>query len=494
MGFGQGLSGLNAASQTLDVIGNNIANSGTVGFKASTATFADVYASSRVGLGTQVASINQRFTIGTVSSTGNQFDMAIDGAKGLFRVLDPSGSVLYTRNGQFFPNKEGYIVNAQGYRLTGYEEGGTNIVPVRVPSGNIAPAATTTMWSKLNLDANAELAGGQVLLQVGTVMLDGGGGPAPYYYTGSWSNPTWSDANGTANPALAPTDGTYTTGNDNTNVTFTAGDPDVATLPTGGGNIAYVAPVAASPFDPATADSFTHQLPINVYDSLGNSHQLMQYFAKRPGTAGTESSWDVYYRLDGQELAAPYDDASVGLAARKLTFDDGGRLTSPTAPVQIVIPNVGGGASPAAPLDFTIDYANSTQFGGDFAYTFDQNGFATGEYASMSIASDGAIVASYTNGETQNMGYLVLADFANLQGLQPRGGNAWAETSTSGQPILGRPGSNSMAMIKGQAVEESNVDMSQELVNMIIAQRTYQANAQTIKTQDQVLQTLINMR
>src|SRR5690606_28997186 len=157
MGFGQGLSGLSAASQTLDVIGNNIANSGTVGFKASTATFADVYASSRVGLCTQVASINQRFTISTVSSTGNQFDMAIDGAKGFFRVLDPSGSVLYTRNGQFFPNKEGYIVNAQGYRLTGYEEGGTNIVPIRVPSGNIAPAATTTMWSKLNLDANADL-------------------------------------------------------------------------------------------------------------------------------------------------------------------------------------------------------------------------------------------------------------------------------------------------------------------------------------------------
>src|SRR3546814_20704438 len=109
MGFGQGLSGLNAAAQNLDVIGNNIANSGTVGFKAGTASFADVYASSRVGLGTQVASINQRFTIGTISNTGNQFDMAVDGAKSLFRVMDPNGSILYTRNGQFFPNKEGFI-------------------------------------------------------------------------------------------------------------------------------------------------------------------------------------------------------------------------------------------------------------------------------------------------------------------------------------------------------------------------------------------------
>src|SRR5690554_3101096 len=161
MGFGQGLSGLNAAAQSLDVIGNNIANSGTVGFKAGTASFADVYASSRVGLGVQVASINQRFTIGNVSGTGNQFDMAIDGAKGLFRVLDQSGSVLYTRNGQFFPNKDGYLVNAQGHRLTGYADGGTNIVPIRVPSGNIAPAATSTVTTKANLDANAPLAGGQ---------------------------------------------------------------------------------------------------------------------------------------------------------------------------------------------------------------------------------------------------------------------------------------------------------------------------------------------
>ena len=486
MGFGQGLSGLNAASQTLDVIGNNIANSGTVGFKSGSATFADVYASSRVGLGTQVSSINQRFTIGTISGTGNQFDMAIDGAKGMFRVVDESGSVLYTRNGQFFPDKDGYLVNAQGHRLTGYAEGGTNLVPVRVPTGNIAPSATSTVTSKLNVDANAPLAGGQVLEVQGSVTLSDGN---TYQYTGPWSSPTWVGG-------VFPPDGTYTTGSGGISLTFSGGNgtPDAgnpATLPEGGGNIPYVAPVAAVPFNPAVANSFTHSLPINVYDSLGNSHQLIQYFAKRPAAAG-ESQWDVYYRLDGQELPAPYNDGSAALPT--LTFDDGGRLRNPTAPVQIVIPAVGGANSPADTLSFTVDYANSTQFGGDFTYSFGQNGFPTGEYASMSIAADGTIVASYTNGETQNMGALVLADFANLQGLQPVGGNAWVETSTSGQPILGRPGSNSMARIKGQAVEESNVDMSQELVNMIIAQRTYQANAQTIKTQDQLLQTLITMR
>lgn len=485
MGFGQGLSGLNAAAQNLDVIGNNIANSGTVGFKASTASFADVYASSRVGLGTQVAAINQRFTIGTVSNTGNQFDMAIDGSKGMFRVVDQSGSVLYTRNGQFSPDKDGYLVNAQGYRLTGYAEGGTNLVAVRVPTGNIAPSATDFVTSKLNLDANAPLAGGAVAERIGTVVLAGGVDPGTYRYTLVGGTFQWTDALGA--PVAAPGDGNYTTGDPATPITIAAGAPSSTAFGEGAGNVAYVEEVGPVAFDPAVASTYTHSLPINVHDSLGNSHQLMQYFAKRPSADPTQSVWDVYYRLGGQ----PVDDPADG--ATQLIFDQGGRLVTPTAPedfLKITVP----GSTPAEQLDFTIDYANSTQFGGDFTYTFNQDGFATGEYASMAIAADGSIVASYTNGETQSMGALVLVDFANVQGLQPVGGNAWAESSNSGQPILGRPGSNSMARIKGQAVEESNVDMSQELVNMIIAQRTYQANAQTIKTQDQILQTLIQMR
>src|SRR5690606_22132815 len=154
MGFGQGLSGLNAASQNLDVIGNNIANSGTVGFKSGTATFADVYANSRVGLGVQVSGVNQRFTVGNVSITGNLFDMAIDGEKGLFRLLDGSGAVLYSRNGQFFADKDNYIVNAQGHRLTGYPAGGVglNPVPLTVPAGNIPPQASTGGAVEVNLD------------------------------------------------------------------------------------------------------------------------------------------------------------------------------------------------------------------------------------------------------------------------------------------------------------------------------------------------------
>lgn len=410
MGFGQGLSGLNAASQSLDIIGNNIANSGTVGFKASQAAFADVYATSRVGLGTQVASVNQRFTIGTVSTTGNQFDMAIDGAKGFFRLEDSSGIILYSRNGQFHADKDNYIVNAQGHRLTGIPEGGAAPEPIKVPVGNIEPNATDRIELKANFDANSD-----------------------------------------------------------------------------------VIDITANPFDPSEGDSFTHMQPVDVYDSLGNAHTLTQYFVKRAENNG-ESEWDVYYRITSSGGSqATIDTPANGGGPVQMTFDDGGRLQS-GGNQTIEISSVGGAASPAEDLEITVSYTGSTQFGGEFSPSFTQTGYPTGEYSSLSIDKDGSIVARYTNGENRPRGHVVLADFKNLQGLQPVGGNAWQETSASGQPVVGIPGSNGLATLMGQSVEESNVDMGQELVDMIIAQRTYQANAQTIKTQDQILQTLITLR
>lgn len=411
MGFGQGLSGLNAASQNLDVIGNNIANSSTVGYKSSNIQFADVYASSRVGLGVSVAGVNQRFTIGTVSITGNQFDMAIDGEKGLFRLQDQSGAVVYSRNGQFSPDKNLFLTNSQGHRLTGYLPGSTDPQPIRIPTGNIAPKATSNMSLRANLDSNAK-----------------------------------------------------------------------------------VVPATTTTVDPANPDTYTSSFPYNVYDSLGNAHQVTQYFIKRDAVNG-ESTWEVQYFMNGKQLKdeSDPDPANHTPISETLTFNKAGELVSPTTAVSLTLP-VDGGNSPAENLTVSLSYAGSTQLGGPFAATPDQDGYKMGEYASMSIATDGSIVANYTNGQTQTMGTLVLADFYNMQGLQPLGGNVWAETATSGQPILGRPGENGMAVVRGQSVEESNVDMGQELVNMIIAQRTYQANAQTIKTQDQVLQTLITMR
>lgn len=494
MGFGQGLSGLNAAAQELDIIGNNIANSGTVGFKSASASFADVYANSKVGLGVQVASVNQRFTIGTISGTGNQFDMAIDGAKGMFRIQDASGNIMYTRNGQFYADKDNYIVNAQGNRLTGYGITGTDLNPIKVPIGNLAPRVTNSITTMTNLNANAPVAATKEV--PGQVAMTSGGVTRTYFFTGTTANPVWVDENGvplSAGSVGYPANGAYTTGSPSITVTITAGAPDAALPLDGAADAAYV-PSAPIPFDPANPKSYAHSLPISVYDSLGNNHQVMQYFVKKEST-GTESVWEVHYTVNGStaNITAPDYRPALPLGASTITFDSAGRLLS-GGNVTLAITNPGGTASPADNMSIAVNYAGSTQFGGDFSPNFTQNGFGTGEYAGMTISADGTVMANYTNGEARAMGYVALADFNNLQGLQPVGGNAWIETSASGQPILGRPGSNSLATIKGQAVEESNVDMSQELVKMIVAQRTYQANAQTIKTQDQVLQTLMQMR
>lgn len=435
MGFGQGLSGLNAAAQNLDVIGNNIANSSTAGFKSGTATFADVYASSRVGLGVQVSGINQRFTTGNIETTGNQYDMAIDGASGFFRLVTTNGEVQYSRNGQFIKDKDNYIVNAQGLRLTGYpadvkNDDGTVIsgvgqdpVTLRVPQENIAPQATTTIEMVRNLDASM--------------------------------------------PTISKT---------------------------------------ANPFNPAVPASFTNSVPMTVYDSLGNAHALTQYFVKRepdttvPGQTGN-SVWDVYYTLGGKAMApttevpnAPPATGSTWATTTTLVFTPDGRLAPASAKATLQFAAPGGTGSPADPIEIALDYTGSTQFGSPFTQNFNQNGYSSGEFASISVGKDGRLQASYTNGKTQNIGTLVLANFNNTNGLQPIGGNSWAESPESGQAVLGQPGSNGLASIKGQAIESSNVDMSQELVNMIIAQRTYQANSQTIKTQDQIMQTLMQMR
>lgn len=499
MGFGQGLSGLNAAAQNLDVIGNNIANSGTVGFKSGSATFSDVYANSRVGMGVQVASINQRFTGGNLTSTGNQFDMAIDGDKGLFRVLDTSGNVLYTRNGQFFADKDNYIINAQGHRLTGYGASGTDLVPIMVPLGNIPPRATQDVdgalgvTTKTNLDANASVVYPAERLGLAQLETVPAGTSYSYYYrTNADGTINWFTDNATpptAAPALAA--GDYTT---QSGEAFTWDGTDTITspggLPAAGSNeLAFVPASVARPFSPSDPESFTHSLPISVYDSLGNAHQLTQYFVKRESALGSsDSNWQVYYRLNGQEIAS-HPDANPA----DLTFSNSGLLLT-GGNQAINITNPGGINSPAEDMSFTLSYTGSTQFGSPFSPNFTQTGYRSGEYAGMTISADGSIVANYTNEQTQAMGYIALADFNNLQGLQPVGGNAWIETGASGGPVVGRPGTNGLATLRGQAVEESNVDMSQELVNMIIAQRTYQANAQTIKTQDQILQTLITMR
>jgi flagellar hook protein FlgE len=180
-------------------------------------------------------------------------------------------------------------------------------------------------------------------------------------------------------------------------------------------------------------------------------------------------------------------------APTNMTFSNTGALTGTlaTTPLRIISAVTTG----AQALDFTLDFAGTSQYGVSFGVNqLLQDGYTSGRLSGLSVSPDGTIQGRYSNGKSRNMGQLVLANFNNPNGLQSLGGNQWAETVESGQPIPGTPGQGSLGVIQSAAVEEANVDLTAELVAMITQQRVYQANAQTIKTQDQVLSTLVNLR
>lgn len=226
--------------------------------------------------------------------------------------------------------------------------------------------------------------------------------------------------------------------------------------------------------DPSTYNSSTS---VTLFDSLGNSHIETLYFR----TAGA-GNWNMFSQLDG---------AATG-AATPVAFSTTGQLTTPM-PLTIAGLAVTTGA--VSPFSVTLDLTSSTQYGSSFGVNRQtQDGFASGRLSGITIGDDGVIQGRYSNGQTRNLGQVVLANFANPQGLISLGNNLWGESPRSGQPLVGAPGTGSLGLLSAGSVEESNVDLTAELVNMITAQRNYQANAQSIKTQDQVLQTLVNLR
>jgi len=403
MSFQHGLSGLSAAASNLDVIGNNVANANTVGAKSSRAEFADMYANSLTGLsaattgiGVAVASIAQQFTQGDIVSTQNPLDMAING-RGFFRV-SLEGVTQYTRNGQFRMDKDGFIVTAQGAKLTGYpvDDAGqtSNGTPseLRISTADISPRPTELARAQLNLDARD--------------------------------------------------------------------------------------PVLTSTFNSADPETYHSAMSMSIYDSLGRDHQVTLFYRK---TAG--NTWEVRTSADGVDVP--------GVSAT-LNFSTGGIMTSPTGPFNLTIPV---GADAGGTLTFGMNLTSATQFGASFATTeISQDGFGTGRLSGFTADDSGMLIGRYSNGQTRPQGQIVLANFVNPQGLVPLGNNVWVEGGSAGQPTLGAPGSGILGSLEAGAVENSNVDLTAELVSMITAQRVYQANAQTIKTHDQLLQTIVNLR
>ncbi|TXI87857.1 MULTISPECIES: flagellar hook protein FlgE [unclassified Cupriavidus] len=411
MGFGQGVSGLNAAASNLDVIGNNIANANTVGFKSSTAQFADVYAGSKVGLGVRVNAVVQSFANGNVAASGRDLDVAISNGNGFFRLVDQDGAVFYSRNGQLQKLPDGRLVNASGLQVTGYPAGQTTGVPqpITISNAQMPPVATTTINAQFQLDSRSTV-------------------------------PTQAFA------------------------TTPAAPPAPAVMP--------------------TKDMYNYSNPVTVYDSLGNKVQLTAYFSKSGAAPTVAGGTDWTMRL------VDADGNVVGGTPVTMAFDNAGVMsqTVPANPV-ITMPAANG----AAALNMQLSLAGSTQFGADNdPKSIVQNGNASGSLLGFSVQADGTILGAYSNEKTQSLGTIALASFANAEGLKPEGNNAWSATGSSGPELLGSAGGG-LGTLQSNAVEESNVNLSGELVNLIVAQRNYQANAQTIKAQDTVLQTLVNI-
>ena len=441
MSFSTSLSGLNAASNDLDVTGNNIANVATTGFKGSRAEFADIFSSSAlgttanaIGSGVQLSSVSQQFGQGNLEFTENTLDMSISG-EGFFvmRPNQTSSDLLYTRAGAFQVNKEGFISNSAGQILQAFpvdsvtgNVGTTSLsstVPLAVPNTVGSPQATSTVNINMNLPS-------------GETQID---------------------------PALIDAE-------------FNA------------------AIVAGTTVNPAVAN-YNNSTSATVFDSQGNSHILTMYFVMSDDLA---NQWDVRATMDGYPMeknaAAPLLTPSI------IDFDTSGQLNiggstdSGVLNFQSFVLSNG-----SAPLDISIDFTSAgntlTQEaqGGFTVQSLSQDGFATGNLSGIEVADNGLVRASFTNGQTTALGKIAMARFDNPQGLRQVGNTSWVETVESGTVLGGEPGTGNLGLIQSGALETSNIDLTSELVSLITAQRNFQANSKAIETANTITQTIINI-
>lgn len=413
-----GISGLQTNADAMSVIGNNISNSNTVGFKSSSTVFADTLSASiasmsgddQVGRGTDMSSVRNDFSQGSFQSTANNTDLAIEG-DGFFMLSAPdSPEMFYSRNGAFSFDSQGYLVNDGGYRVQGQlfnadgSPGGGDPRDIQINLDSQIPARAT---------ANIEL----------TTNLDSGSG--------------------------------------------LVGPFDIAN------------PAATSNYSTST----------QVYDALGETHLTTTYFTKVD-----DQTWQWHTVVNSDELdpavAGAEDLTEVGSGV--LTFDVDGELVSggqATTTAGALAWN--NGADPNQQLAFDF---NTTQFSSSsVVFSQVQDGYGPGEVVDTAIGSDGVVSVNYSNGETIDIATLTLATFANPGGLNKAGGSLYGANSASGSPRVGTPGT-SQGTIFTNSLELSNVDLSQEFVNMITIQNGYSASSRVITTTDEMLQELLNLK
>lgn len=430
MPFRIALSGLNAASSDLKVTGNNIANASTNGFKSSRAEFSDVYATS----------------LGGVSNT------AIGGGVRLSAVAQQfaQGNIEFTNNSlDLAISGEGFFV---------LDDGGSNVY-TRAGAYSVDRDGYVVNSSGQRL---------QVFSPIGT------SGTA--FNTGSLNDLRIQLTEGAPNATSAVELG----------LNLDASDASADAL--------GVFPADPTFFDPTDPTTYNYSTSYTVYDTLGAEHTATMYYLK-DSTAGSNTWYSWLYADDGTGTMTnvPQD----GNPYSTLQFSSSGAITAVNGAVGANTATSGPLAltNGAAPLTMTMDYSGMTQFGSEYSVnSLFQDGYATGRLTGLDVSDTGVISARYTNGQSSALGKVAIASFPNVQGLRQLGDTNWAETFASGGVLIGEAGTASFGMIQSGALEASNVDLSEQLINLITAQRNYQANSQVISTADTVTQTIINIR
>lgn len=433
-----GAAGLTAHGEALSVVGDNIANANTVGYKNSRANFEDVLARSvggagDIGLGSRIGNVQKIFTQGSLLGTGVATDLAIKG-NGFFAVRGSAEGLdgtFYTRAGQFNLDRDGRLVNQAGLVAQGYVIDATGtlvkkVTDIQISTSEMPAVMTSTAKIYANLDANA------------TTPMDGATPPAP---------------------------------------------------------IPWPSPIAAG-FDPAAASNYSTTL--TVYDSLGKSHQVNVYFRKEAGAG----AWSWHALVDGGETTGGTAGTWVQGADGTLTFDTQGRLSAVTTASndfdfsgntvqnQTIAFNFGDPTGAGG-----TGLKGSTSFASASSVSFlDQNGYASGTLSGVSVDPDGMISGVFSNGQKRTVGQILLAKFQSPEEMQRIGGNLYISTNKSGPALMNEAAAGGLGAINAGSLEQSNVDLARQFVDMITFQRGFQANSRTITTADQMLQEVISIK
>jgi len=445
-------SGINATSRALSEIGNNIANAQTVGYKSRSVSFGDLFGATIGGGGTSTALVEGRgvrvlgidpsFTQGSLQTTSNALDLAIDG-DGFFQVNDPSGNVFFSRAGQFNIDSGGNIVNPAGLRLQGYQVNsatgtilgtlGDLVLTTTQQSGS----ATTSVNMSGNLQSNA------------TAAIPA---PSTAQLLADPSNPAYSQ--------------------------FSTGIRVFDSQGTGHDLTVYFTKTAANTWNYSVIGQDSE-----VTVTAGNSDATSGNALVAQGTLGFTDAG----LLDTEGVITYFNAGGTGI-----DFTSPAGSPNPTAPTpnQIIAFDFGtsittdGGAG----TDGMLQQGSSSVL-----LTLSQDGFANGTLTGTSIGEDGVITGRFSNGTTQNLGQVALTRFINPDGLQPIGRNLFIQSGDSGTPLVGTPGSGSFGKVSASTLETSNVDLGDELVNMITMQRGFQANSRIITTTNDLLGELVNL-